>query len=223
MSRTAKGPSLLDVLAKCVINHLPDAEGMIGNTIVSCKCAFELLFKFFGESEGIEARKVAFSMLDEDRLERFLAWLGSERGCSPSTARQRLAAISSFAKCCARKCPIGASALISAISVIEKPRVSNFKQVRHFTKDELEIPLELPNRKSTQGCRDFAAMPALYPSGARAAELCSLNAGDTGFGNPPANTRITLTGKPNGTVRTVAIPRTPSDVLDSLLPAGAST
>jgi site-specific recombinase XerD len=76
--------------------YLPGQIGVSANTIKSYRDTFSLLLRFFMSEYGVAADKLTFSQIHKERIERFLTYLETERGCGVSTRNQRLAAIHAF-------------------------------------------------------------------------------------------------------------------------------
>lgn len=67
------------------------------NTIASYKCAFRLLFQYLNEETDIKIGHITFEALDFELLTKYFDWLITTRKNSRATAKQRLAALASFA------------------------------------------------------------------------------------------------------------------------------
>ena len=197
-----KNNSLITLLADYFSSYLPDTKGVSKNTITSYEYAFQLLFEFMNTNKGLEPEKVTFAALGGDTMLEFLNWLEKERGCSATTRNLRKSAISSFAKYAMKKNLAEAIGFYSQISNIPAKRTPKQSEMKYFTKEEVRILLEMPNKSTKIGQRDVVLMSVLYASGARAQELCDMTLNDIHFGNE-SNIRICGKGKKT---RIVTIP-----------------
>ena len=93
-----KSVGLIQLLSDFFSIYLPTVRGVSPNTIISYQYAFQLLFEFISETEGLPPEKVTFENLVGGTVTRYLNWLETSRGCSVRTRNQRRAAIVSFAK-----------------------------------------------------------------------------------------------------------------------------
>ena len=193
---------LLQLLSDFFTIYLPTVRGASPNTITSYQYAFQLLFEFMSDTEGLPPEKVKFENLSGGTVVRFLNWLEASRGCSVKTRNQRRAAIASFAKYALKVAFSESVAFSSEILEIPKKKAAKDNTTRYFTKEEVAILLRLPDTGRIIGQRNAVLLSMLYSSGARAQEICDLTMNDISFGN---QTVIRLVGKGNKG-RSVTIP-----------------
>ncbi len=197
-----KPAGLLQLLSDFFTVYLPTVRGVSHNTITSYQYAFQLLFEFMSDVEGLPPEKVKFENLTDGSVIRFLNWLETSRGCSVKTRNQRRTAIASFAKYALKTAFSESVDFSSEILEIPKKKVPRDNTVRYFTKDEIAILLKLPDTKRSIGQRNAVLLSLLYSSGARAQEICDLTVNDISFGK---QTVLRLLGKGNKG-RSVTIP-----------------
>jgi len=204
---------LISALAEFFTSYLPDVKGLSSNTIVAYQYAFQLLFEFMHSQKGLPPEKVTFGSLTSETIMEYLLWLETERGCSAATRNFRRSALSSFAKFALKKC--GGEALLFYSDVAAVPRKNTPKEpdVKYFTKEEIAILLDTPEKRTVIGRRDIVLMSMLYASGARAQEICDLTVNDIHFG---AKTNIRLVGK-GRKARLVTLPENCATLLKKYL------
>jgi site-specific recombinase XerD len=210
--RAGRESSFPGALAECPGKHLQDNAGLSASATTACKRAFDLLFLCMSSVRGADSSGLAFKDPAKEAIEGFLMWLGSGRRRCVATRNHRLSAISAFAACCADACPVDSLASVSAMQKIKSKRKPKKKRIRHFTKDEIGMLLDLPDTATPIGRRDLAAMTALCCTGARGSELCGIAVGDIQFGKPPSETQAALSGK-GGKTRVATVPETCSALL----------
>ena len=138
--------------------------------------------------------RLAIRDLGAERVRAFLAHLEQERGCSPRTRNQRLAAIRCFARYVAGRCPEHV-AWCNQIRVIPLKKTAP-PSVGYLEKHEIDALLDAPDTSTPQGRRERALLFFLYHTGARASEAAQLTVGDLQLANNgPGHSLVTLRGK----------------------------
>ena len=183
---------LIQLLSDFFSIYLPTVRGVSHNTITSYQYAFQLLFDFIADAEGLPPEKVTFENLTGGTVTKFLNWLEASRGCSAKTRNQRRAAIVSFAKYAVKSAFNESITFSSEIIDIPEKKVPKDCSIKYFSKEEVAILLRLPDVKRKIGQRDAVLLSVLYSSGARAQELCDLTVNDISFGK---QTVLRLFGK----------------------------
>ncbi len=144
-------------------------------------------------------------------MRRFLEHLEKDRDCSVATRNQRLGAIHSLAKFIATHSPEHVSWCTEIRNVPFKKAAKPV--IPYLEKPEMDAVLEVPNRKTAQGERDYALLLFLYNTGARADEAARLAIGDITWGRSAA---VRLVGKGNKTRLCPLWPKT-AEVLKKLV------
>jgi site-specific recombinase XerD len=122
----------------------------------------------------------------------FLAHLESVRSCSVATRNQRLAAIHSLARFIGLRSPehLGWSTEVRAIPFKKTAE----PVVGYLDKAEMDAMLQLINRRTVLGNRNYAILLFLYNTGARADEAAHVHTIDLALGKSPS---VRITGKGN--------------------------
>lgn len=190
MSRQKIG--FMSLLKDYFETYLPYSRGLSVNTINSYKQSFLLLMRFMLDVKHIVASDIKFSDLTYETLLEFFNWLETDRICKPTTRNQRLSALSAFSVYAQNRDFDAASIFRSAIIKIPAKK-SKQKQRATFTREEIKILLNLPDKNYETGLRDKVILSLMYATGARAQEICDLKVGDMRISTSSAI--ITLTGK----------------------------
>ena len=85
--------------------HLTSERNLARNTQLSYRDTFTVLLPFAGNWARKPVDRLAVRDLDPNCVRAFLGHLEQERGCSPQTRNQRLAAVRSFARYVASRGP----------------------------------------------------------------------------------------------------------------------
>lgn len=142
------------------------------NTLTSYKYAIEELEEYF-ELEYEE--KIDLNLIDIDDLRPFLGWL-YDKGMKKNSIRQRVSAIKSFFKYCAKK-NILKSNPASLISVPKREkRLPSFLQ-----ESEINNLIDKFDSDTYEGARALALVELLYGSGLRISEALNMNVSDINF------------------------------------------
>jgi len=191
--------------------HLPGVRNLSENTVFSYRDTFKLFLTFCSENCGIKPEKLAFKVIDEKLILRFLDWIQSERNCSISTRNQRLAAIHAFFRYVQTRVP---EYLLKCQEILQIPFKKHQKPiVRHLIPEETKVLLASPNAKTKSGRRDMTLLSVLYDTGSRVQELCDLRLRDIRLEHPAV---VKLTGKGNK-IRTVPILENTIELLKSYM------
>ena len=186
----------ISLLGRFFMEYLPVSANASPNTIASYKCTFRLLFQYLNEETDIKTGYITFEALDFDLLTKFFDWLVTTRKNSRSTAKQRLAALASFADYSESRNLEAGYVFKASLKKISKKsfRKVKSKQRSSFTRKELEVLFSLPDTTEKLGWRDLVLLTVMYSSGARAQEICNLTVKDVTH-DEKGNAILTLIGK----------------------------
>jgi site-specific recombinase XerD len=190
--------SFADTLARFLTVHLPVTRALSPNTVKSYRDAFVLFLRYMADRRATPPDQVSFADLTAANANGFVEWLRQERGSSPSTTNQRLAAIKSFLRHAQAESPelIAQAQQVFAVQPAKTPE----PLIAYLPVDGVALVLEHAKRR---GLRDLALLAALYDTGARVQEICDLDVGDIHLPKPAS---VTLTGKGR---KTRTVPLTP--------------
>lgn len=196
-------------LRRFLEEHLASERKLARNTQLSYRDTFALLLPFASDRARKPVDRLAVRDLGPDLMRDFLGHLEQERGCSPQTRNQRLAAIRSFARYVAGRSPTH----VEWCGQIRGIPLKNAAPppVGYLEKPAIDALLKAPDPTTLQGRREFAVLLFLYNSGARASEAAGLRVGDLQAPEAaphPGPTIVTLRGKGGKTRRCPLWPRT---------------
>ena len=163
-------------LRRFLEEHLPTERNLARNTQLSYRDTLCLLLPFVATQARRAVDQLQVRDLGSDRVLAFLAHLEADRGCSPRTRNQRLAAIRAFARYVASHSPehVEWCSQIRTIPLKKAPPPS----VGYLEKNEIDALLAAPDRSTRQGRREHALLLFLYSTGARVSEAVQLTVGD---------------------------------------------
>lgn len=161
------------------------------NTQRSYREALNLLLLYFKTELGMEYTQVGFEDLTYSNISGFLAWLDTERHCSPSTINLRLMAIRSFTKYASIVDPSRIYLQVDVGNV--DVRKFQSKVVEFLSIPALTALMEQPDLNKKNGFRDYCFMKLMYDTAARCQELVDVRIGDLSIRG--VHPTIYLTGK----------------------------
>ena len=176
-------------IRRFLLEHLVGECNLARNTRLSYRDAISLLLPFVSRNLHKDIDRLTVEDLSADQVRRFLADLESARHCSIATRNQRLAAIHALARFVGEHSPehIAWCAQVRCVPFKRTARAS----IGYLDKPEMDALLAAPNRRSSQGQRDYVLMLFMYNSGARASEAAELRIQDL---NLPASS-VMIVGK----------------------------
>ncbi len=160
--------------------YLTTSRGLSLNTIHSYRDTFKLLINFCITHKKFRVEKLCIEHLDMNLISDFLKWLESNRSCSISTRNQRLAAIHSFFRYLQIQYP---DHMLEYQRILALPyKKTSKKVVEYLSVENMQLLLNLPDKKTPKGRRDMTLLCTLYDSGARVQELIDIKIEDVIFG-----------------------------------------
>lgn len=171
-------------------DHLLHQKQVSPETLAAYRDAVRLLLTFLQQHRHISPDQVTLDHLDVPVILAFLDHLETDRHNSSQSRNARLAALRSFFRFVAFRCP---DRLDMTTRVLAIPRKKTTRRVVHFlTRAEMEALLTACDHGTWGGRRDHALLLTLYNTGARVSELTGLRRGQVRFG---ASTIVQLLGK----------------------------
>ena len=201
--RESLGPWLRQFL----VEHLVSERNLARNTQKSYRDTLVLLVPYAAAQAHKPVERLAVTDVSADCVRNFLAHLARDRGSSPQTCNQRLAAIRAFARFVGSRSPehlawCGQVRAIPLKKVCPRPAT-------YLEKPEMDALLAVPNRATRQGRREYAVLLFLYNTGARVSETTGLRIGDLQLAvGRQAHSLATLRGKGGKTRQVPLWPRT---------------
>lgn len=212
-------PDLGRTIASFFEEYLPALRGMSIHTLRSYRDAMVLWLQFAARDTGRRLEALRMADLTTDRVERFLAYLETERHNGVGTRNARLAALHTFVRHLGAKHPDQLGLVQSILNI-------------PFKRGKREVPIEYPessdiqklmahiDRRTPTGRRDYTLFALMFNTGARVQEVLNLQVRDLRL-DPPEQVR--LHGKGDKIRLCPLWPRTASllrDLISSQSPGG---
>lgn len=180
-------------IRRFLCGYLTDVRNLSVNTLHSYRDAIRLLIAFARKLLRKSEDQITLEDLSDKLVLRYLDSLEKERGCSERTRNLRLAAIASLAKYVAANSPehIEWSRKIRIVPTKKGQR----RLITYLEKEELDALLNLPDRKTPSGFRDYVLLLFMYNTGTRAEEVASLSIRDLTIAKGNKLSYVTVTGK----------------------------
>lgn len=179
-------------IRRFLMEHLVAERNLSRNTQRSYRDTFAQLMPFVSRQARTAVDRLAFDDLSPDHLRSYLAHMEKERGCTPRTRNQRLAAIHAFARFVADRAP----ERIAWCSTIRAVPFKRFHRpaLCYLDKPEIDALIAAPDITRITGRRDHTILLFLYNTGARASEAVGVTLGDIEI-HPDGTGSVRLTGK----------------------------
>jgi site-specific recombinase XerD len=156
--------------------YLRDQVGCSPNTIQSyCEC-IRLLVQFCSREQRITADELDMETINDGLVLAFLDSLEQQRGNSPRTRNQRLAAIRSFYRYLALQEPTLMDACRRICSI--RAKKTEHKIIEALNEQEVQAILSAVASQTPWDQRDYALLLLMYNTGARVQELIDLERED---------------------------------------------
>ena len=173
------------------------------NTIAAYRDTFRLLLRFASERTGRLPGELDIAQLDAPLVAAFLEHLERDRGNSPATRNNRLAAIHSLFAYLALNHPEHAASIQRVLAI--PPKRSERNLLTYLAEPEVDALLGACDQNSWTGRRDHAMFALTIQAGLRISELISLDCEDVTLG---VGANVHTLGKGRKERRTPLIPAT---------------
>ena len=171
-------------------DHLLHQKQVSPQTIAAYRDAVRLLLAFLHQHRQVAPEQVTLDHLDMPVILAFLDHLETDRHNSGRSRNARLAALRSFFRFVAFRCP---ERLDATTRILAIPRKKTTRRVVHYlTREEMKALLTTCDRGTWGGRRDHALLLTLYNTGARVSEIIALRRPQVRFG---PSTIVQLFGK----------------------------
>jgi site-specific recombinase XerD len=179
-------------IRRFLLEHIIAERNLSHNTQTSYRDTLVLLLPFIRAHYKRPLDHLLIEDVSPQIVRLFLAHLESARSCSVATRNQRLAAIHSLARFIGLRSPehLGWSAEVRAIPFKKTAEPT----IGYLDKEEMDAMLEIINRRTVLGNRNYALLLFLYNTGARADEAAHVHVADLALGK---SSSVRITGKGN--------------------------
>lgn len=151
-------------------------------TVASYRDTFRLLLAFAQQKTGKTPCQLDFADLDAPLIAAFLTHLEEDRGNSPRSRNNRLAAIHSLYRYAALQHPEHAATIARVIAI--PPKRYQRKSISYLDTREIKALLAAPDSSTWLGRRDHALLLTAIQTGLRVSELTGLKHRDITLDTP---------------------------------------
>lgn len=152
--------------------YLPRQRGASVHTTRAYRDALTLLFKFVAELGGRGVASLQLVDLDVDVVTRFLDHLETERSNSAATRNCRRAAVRGFFKHLLRNDLAHSQQYIRVLAIPAKK--ARQRPATYLEAEDVRLIINMPNKHTCDGWRDYTLLLFLYNCGARVSEAAGL-------------------------------------------------
>ena len=175
-------------------SYIPEVKNYSESTASLYRFALNLYFDYIADVKGIGYKKMDFDVLNKQDVKNFMLYRKKEHECTPRTCNTYLTVLRSFMHYCVMR-DNTLYKIESDIRCIPRMKEETDLTVRYFSKDALKAILEVPDRSTRIGRRNYLLMFLLYDTGCRISEICTLRIG--GVRSRGNNFFISINGKGN--------------------------
>ena len=170
--------------------YLPKQRGASVHTIRAYRDALTVLFKFVAEQRGRGVASLQLGDIDADAVMRFLDHIEAQRSNSAATRNCRRAAIRGFFKHLLRNDLAHSQQCIRVLAIPAKK--ARQRPATYLEAEDARLIINMPDKRTGDGWRDYALLLFLYNCGARLSEAAGLHWDDLQLAAPR---QVRLRGK----------------------------
>jgi site-specific recombinase XerD len=174
------------------IEYLPRQRGASLHTVRAYRDALKLLFEFAAQRNGRDVASLALSDLDADTIAGFLDHIETNRSNSAATRNCRRAALRSFFKHLVRN-DLAHSLQYTRVLAIPSKKARQ-QPATYLEADDVRAIIAKPDKRTSDGWRDYSLLLFLYNCGARVSEVTGVQWTDLQL-MPPRQVRLRGKGK----------------------------
>ena len=189
MSRSPS-PGLFAHVQSYFTEYLPRQRGASVHTTRAYRDALTLLFRFVSEQSGRSVASLQLADLDANVVTRFLDHIETERSNSAATRNCRRAAIRGFFKHLLRNDLTHSQQYIRVLAIPAKK--ARQQPSTYLEAEDVRLIINMPNKRTRDGWRDYTLLLFLYNCGARVSEAAGLRWDDLQLAAPR---QVRLRGK----------------------------
>ena len=153
-------------------DYLPKQRGVSVHTVRAYRDALTLLLKFVAEQRGRGVACLQLSDLDVDTVTRFLDHIELERSNTAATRNCRRTAIRGFFKHLLRNDLAHSQQYMRVLAIPAKK--ARQRPATYLEADDVRLIINMPDRRTHDGWRDYTLLLFLYNCGARVSEAAGL-------------------------------------------------
>jgi len=184
--------SLFGHLQAYFTEYLPRQRGASVHTIRAYRDALTLLLKFVAAQRGRGVASLQLSDLDADAVMCFLDHIETARSNSAATRNCRRAAIRGFIKHLLRDDLTHSQQYMRVLAIPAKK--ARQRPATYLEPEDARLIIGMPDKRTSDGWRDYALLLFLYNAGARVSEAAGLRWDDLHL-TAPRQARLRGKGK----------------------------
>lgn len=170
--------------------YLPKQRGASVHTIRAYRDALTLLLRFVAEQRGRGVASLQIGDIDADAVMHFLDHIEAERSNSAATRNCRRAAIRGFFRHLLRNDLAHSQQYMRVLAIPAKK--SRQRPATYLEAEDARLIINMPNKHTCDGWRDYTLLLFLYNCGARVSEAAGLQWDDRQLAAPR---QVRLRGK----------------------------
>jgi site-specific recombinase XerD len=168
--------ALAPALQRYFTDRLIGQRAASPNTVAAYRHTFQLLLRFAAQRTSTSPSQLDIAALDAPLIAAFLQHLENDRGNSPATRNNRLAAIHSLFAYLALHHPEHAASIQRVLAIPPKRIQRNL--LTYLTEPEVDALLQACDQNTWTGRRDHAMFALTIQTGLRISELIALDRQD---------------------------------------------
>jgi site-specific recombinase XerD len=186
----SRAPSLFAHVQSYFTEYLPKQRGASVHTIRAYRDALTMLFKFVAEQRGRGVASLQLGDIDADAVTHFLDHIEAQRSNSAATRNCRRAAIRGFFKHLLRNDLTHSQQYMRVLAIPAKK--ARQRPATYLEAEDARLIINMPDKRTRDGWRDYALLLFLYNCGARVSEAAGLRWDDLQLAAPR---QVRLRGK----------------------------
>ena len=176
-----------------LLTYLPVHRKASENTVTAYRTVLNQFLRFAADKQNIPMTSVTFEIFSYEMITSYLSKLTTEKGFSPATWNNRLAALKSFVSY-ASACYPEYIAVSAELSAIKAQKDNPFSKVEYMSEEAVRVLLAEPDATTRLGLRDRMMLIFFYDTGARIQEVLNVRICDLKLDSTP---KVVLHGKGN--------------------------
>ena len=200
LKNPVRDEKLFLLIRNFLLTYLPVQRRASENTVTVYRTVLNQFLRFAADMRNIPVTSITFDLFSYEMITGYLSNLITEKGFSPATWNNRLAALKAFISYASACCP-EYIALSAELSAIKAQKDDSFSKVEYMSEEAVRVLLAEPDAATRLGLRDRVMLIFFYDTGARILEVLNVRICDLKLDSTP---KVVLHGKGNK-VRTVPL------------------
>ena len=156
-----------------LLTYLPVQRRASEHTVTVYRTVLNQFLRFAADKSNIPVTSVTFDLFSYEMITAYLSDLITEKGFSPATWNNRLAALKAFIAY-ASACYPEYIAVSAKLSAIKAQKDDPFSKVEYMSEEAVHALLAEPDAATRLGLRDWVMLIFFYDTGARIQEVLNV-------------------------------------------------